>query len=141
MKASYRYAEDGYDVAGRKLPDVPVLWLELAVNGRRLRGPCLVDTGFDGSLYANEDLALLLEGCEPIGRATLYAVGERSIECELFETKARLVTEASQEVLGLGELLIYVPTSPDDLSHEVIVGREVLNKLTLKLDGRMVEVL
>ena len=141
MKASYPYAEDGYDVRGRRLPAIPVLWLELSVASSRLRGPCVIDTGFDGALYANEDLALLLEGVKPVGVASLYAVGEGEIRCELFRVEATLISEDGAPVLELGETTVYVPIYPEALSHEVIAGREILNKLTLKLDGKLVKVL
>jgi len=36
---------------------------------------------------------------------------------------------------------VLVPLSPENLSVEVIVGREILNKLILKLDGKRLEVL
>ncbi len=141
MKASYLYVENGLDLSGRKLPSIPVIWLELRAGGKKFLGPCLMDTGFDGSVYANEDLALLLENCEIIGKTTLYAVGERTVECELFKVNGSLITKKGEKVMGLGDLLVYVPVSPEDLSYEVIVGREIINKLTVKLNGRVVEIL
>jgi len=141
LRVSYPYVEDGYDFKGKRLPAIPVLWLELSTADRRLRGPCLVDTGFDGMLYANDELALLLEGAESIGSETLYTVGGVEVECEVFRVKGVLISEDGAPVLELGELDVFVPTLPENLSYEVIAGRGVLNRLTLKLNGHMLEVL
>lgn len=112
MKASYTYVEDGYDPRGRKLPAIPVLWLELSVPGARLRGPCIIDTGFDGALYASEDLALLLEEAEPEGIDFLYTVGEQEIECEVFRAECLLISGGGEPVAELGEVPVHVPTFP-----------------------------
>ena len=141
MKTRYPYVENGYSIGGRKLPAIPIIWLELLVAGSRLRGPCIVDTGFDGALYANEDLALLLEGAEPVGYDSLYTVEGQEIRCELFKVKSTLISENGEPVLKLGDTTVLVPISPEALSYEVIAGREILNKLTIKLDGKAVEVL
>jgi len=142
LKASYQFVEDGYDRRGAKLPDVPIVWMELQNSSGRFRGPCLVDTGFDGSIYANEELALLLEGSSPIRTDHLYTVGEREIECEVFGLNAHLITpETVRRVMDLGEIDILVPTRAHDLSREAIVGRRILNALVLKLDGKTLEVL
>lgn len=141
MRVSYPYVEDGYDSRGRKLPAIPLLWLELLTDNGRLRGPCLIDTGFDGALYANDELALLLEGIKPTEYELLYAVGGREIECEVFKVKGFLVSESGTSVLELDELNVLVPMLPEDLPYEVIAGRELLNRLALKLNGYTVEVL
>ena len=141
MRVSYPYVEDGYDFKGRRLPAIPVLWLELSTANGRLRGPCLVDTGFDGMLYANDELALLLEGVEPTGYELLYAVGGREVKCEVFKVEGSLISEDGTPVLKLGELNVLVPMLPENLSYEVIAGRGVLNRLTLKLNGQTLEVL
>jgi len=102
----------------------------------------LVDTGFDGALYANEELALLLEGSSPMHKDYLYAIGEREIECEVFGLNAYLIApENARRIMDLEEIEILVPTGADDLSREVIIGRRILNSLVVKLGGRTLEVL
>lgn len=141
MKVSYDYHENGYDVKGRKLPAVPVLWLELSLPSAKLRGPCIIDTGFDGAVYANEKLALLFEGVEPIGIDILYTVGEQEVECEVFKVEGYITSETGEPIVELGEVSVLIPTSPENLSYEVVVGRAILNTLKLKLNGKKVEVL
>jgi len=102
----------------------------------------LVDTGFDGALYANEELALLLEGSSPMRKDYLYAIGGREIECEVFGLNGYLITpEDARRIMDLEKIEILVPTGADDLSREVIIGRRVLNSLVVKLGGRTLEVL
>jgi len=121
---------------------VPILWVELQSLSGRFRGPCLVDTGFDGALYANEELALLLEGSSPMRTDYLYTVGEREIECEVFGLNGYLINrETARRVAGFDKIEILVPTRADDLSREVIIGRGILNALVIKLDGKTLEVL
>jgi len=142
LKASYPFVEDGYDRGGSKLPDVPILWVELENPSGRFRGPCLVDTGFDGAIYANEELALLLEGSSPIRTDYLYTVGEHEIECEVFALNGYLITsETARRVTDLGRIDILIPTRAQELSREVIAGRRILNTLVIKLDGKNLEVL
>ena len=143
MKVEYPYIKNGYDKLGRRLPDVPILWMELVSHrGQRLRGPCLVDTGFDGALYANEDLALNLEGLSPVRTDELYALGGHEIGCEVFSVEGYLTTpEGRDRVCKLGVIEVYVPFTPGELSAEVVVGREVLNRLPLTLDGEKVTIL
>lgn len=142
MKASYPFVEDGYDRGGSKLPDVPILWVEVETPSERFRGPCLVDTGFDGAVYANEDLALLLEGSSPIRKDYLYTVGEHEIECEVFGSKGYLIApETARRVTGLASMDILVPTRVHELSREVIVGRRILNTLVIRLNGKTLDVL
>lgn len=142
MKASYRFAEDGYDRTGSKLPDVPILWVELANPSGRFRGPCLVDTGFDGAIYANEELALLLEASTPIRNDHVYTVGEHEIECEVFCLNGYLTApDSARRVADLGTTEILVPTRVQELSHEAIAGRRIINTLVIKLDGKTLELL
>ena len=143
MKVKYPYIGDGYDKLGKRLPDIPILWMELVSPiGRRLRGPCLIDTGFDGALYANEDLALNLEGLSPTRTDELYALGGHEIKCEVFSVEGYLTTpEGRGRFYKLGVVEVYVPLTPGELSAEVVVGREVVNRLLLTLTGKEVTVL
>ena len=129
------------DHSGERLPDIPVVWLGVEAASKRFEGPCVVDTGFDGALYANEALALLLEGVSAARKAYLYAVGDREIECEIFPLRGYLTNREGKRMLNLGLIEIMVPTRAIDLTDEAIVGRKVLNSLTLKLDGKRLELL
>ena len=71
----------------------------------------------------------------------LYTVSNEEVKCEVFSVKASLVSEEGETILRLGDVRVLVPLSPENLSMEVIVGREILNKLILKLDGKRLEVL
>jgi len=142
LKASYRYTEDGYDRTGSKLPDLPIIWVELANPSGRFRGPCLVDTGFDGAIYANEELALLLEGSSPIRSDYVYTVAEHEIECEVFCLNGHLTApDSTRRVTDLGRTEILVPTKVHALSREAIAGRRIINTLVMKLDGKTLELL
>jgi hypothetical protein len=141
LRVKYSYAGDGHDRLGRKLPDIPVLWVELLLPTKhRIGGPCIIDTGFDGGIFANEDLVLFLEGISPTRTDELYALGGREIRCQVFSVKGRLMTESGERLHDLGAVDIYVPLVPEELSAEVVVGREVLNRLSLGLDGKEVKV-
>jgi hypothetical protein len=118
------------------------MWIGLEGPNGKFEGPCLVDTGFDGALYASEDLALLLESASPTRRDYLYTVGDHEIECEVFPLRAYLVAKEGRRklaMLGLVETL--VPTRPNDLSDVTIIGRKVLNSLVVRLDGKKLDVL
>lgn len=138
LRIEYPYAEDGLDTRGMRLPDIPILWLELQVaRAVRFRGACIVDTGFDAGLYANEDLTLLLEGLAPIREDILHTVGQETITCEVFQAKAFLTPPTvSRRLRSLGTAEIFVPVLPDHLSLEVIVGRGILNRLAIIIDGQ-----
>ncbi|MCD6504797.1 hypothetical protein J7K52_05430 [Candidatus Bathyarchaeota archaeon] len=68
-------------------------------------------------------------------------MGEHEVECEVFKVEGYVTSEAGEPVIKLGEIPVLIPTSPDNLSYEVVVGRAILNRLTLKLNGKMVEIL
>ena len=129
------------DESGKKLPNIPVIWLGLEASSKRFEGPCLVDTGFDGALYASEELALLLEGVSAARKAYLYGVGDHEIECEIFPLRGYVTSREGRRILSLGLIEAMVPTRAIDLTDIAIVGRKVLNSLTLKLDGKRLELL
>lgn len=142
MKTEYEYLQDGLDSRGEKLPDVPILWLELGTKDRRLRGPCLVDTGFDGGLYANADLASFLEGLSPERKVKVYSIDRLGIDCEVFSADGHLIArEGWKKVKRLKSVDVYVPMRPRELSREVIVGREILNEIPMSLDGEKLKIL
>ena len=60
-KIKWNYQTDGYDHSGVKIPDFPILNLLIEKpTGEKISGPAIIDTGFDGSLFANEALTFFL---------------------------------------------------------------------------------
>jgi predicted aspartyl protease len=103
-----------------------------------VRGPALVDTGFDGGIYANLTVASFLEGNKPVAEEVVEASGH-SIRCELFKVSCRLVDGKGSGV-EIGEVEVHVPTEPMDLSGDVLVGRMLLNRLQVSLNGKRLSV-
>lgn len=132
----YDYLEDGISRAGRKIPDVPVMEIMLYDKQRKkgVRGPAIVDTGFDGGVYANLTVAAFLEGCKPLAEEVIEAPGHL-IRCEVFKASCRLVGQLSNGV-EVGEVEVQVPTEPTDLSGDVLIGRILLNRLQMFLNGK-----
>jgi hypothetical protein len=137
---SYPYEKDGILPDGSKVPDIPTI--NLLIVRRDLRkgivGEPIVDTGFDAAIYANLNLVEFLEGASPVGTASLQAAG-RSISCELFDVECHITDQYSKPILPLGMVKAYCPVDPIDLSEDVIVGRAILNRLRLELDGSVVK--
>jgi len=136
----YRYLEDGVTATGSKIPDLPIVNLVLRVTGRNqaLSGPALVDTGFDGGIYANLTIASYLEGLEPGSSERLGTPGH-TIECEVYEASCYFQGPQEKKI-DLGRVNVHIPTDPDDLTENVLVGREVINLLEMRLDGRKLRV-
>ncbi|MEM4444124.1 MAG: hypothetical protein QXJ21_02040 [Thermofilum sp.] len=134
MRISYLYAEDGYTDRGERIPDVPVVYLAVRVGRRRARGPAIIDTGFDGGIYANLEIARMFEGVEPADRVLFENPLYGASEFEVYVAEASLYHGASH--VNLGEVRVYIPTEPELLTGEVLVGREILNSKvkTLALD-------
>ena len=74
-------------------------------------------------------------------KAYLYGVGDHEIECEIFPLRGYVTSREGRRILSLGLLEAMVPTRAIDLTDIAIVGRKVLNSLTLKLDGKRLELL
>lgn len=132
----YDYMEDGISRAGRRIPDVPVMEIILYDKQRKkgVRGPAIVDTGFDGSVYANLTVAAFFEGRKPTAEEIIEAPGHL-IRCEVFKSSCRLV-DLSENGVEVGEIEVHVPTEPTDLSGDVIIGRILLNRLQMSLNGK-----
>ncbi|MFQ6074622.1 MAG: hypothetical protein ACE5Z5_00610 [Candidatus Bathyarchaeia archaeon] len=132
----YEYVEGGVSRAGRKIPDVPVMEIMLYDERRKkgVRGPAIVDTGFDGGVYANLTVATFLEGYKAVAEEVIEAPGHL-IRCEVFRASCRLLYPSGNGV-GVGEVEVHVPTEPMDLSGDVLVGRILLNKLQMSLNGK-----
>lgn len=142
ISAAYPYKKDGLLADGTRIPDIPVVSLLLVRRDlqRGLAGESIVDTGFDGTLYANLDLVEFLEGLRP-KRTISYRAARHEIRCEVFEVECYLTDQMSRPILPLGAVEVSAPLHPDDLSEDVILGRVVMNRLRLELDGRYLKLL
>ena len=140
MRISYFYAEDGYTERGEKIPDIPVVYLLLRFGRYRARGPAIIDTGFDGGVYANIEIARMFEGVEPVDKVLLENPLYGASEFEVYVAEAYLYQGTSN--VYLGKVRVYIPTEPELLTGEVLLGREVLNSrvrvLTLDMQERKV---
>jgi predicted aspartyl protease len=140
---SYPYKADGVLPDGSKVPDIPVIPMLIVRSdrgGRGLAGDSIVDTGFDAGIYANLDLVEFLEGTRPRKTASLQAAG-RSVTCEVFGVECYITDPESKPVVTLGSVEVYCPVDPIDLSEDVIVGRAILNRLRLEMNGRLTKLL
>jgi len=137
---NYRYEVNGLDEDGEKIPDIPVVYLVLETKRGRARGPAVLDTGFDGGIYPNIQVVRILEGLKPVKIKRIENPLYEPVVCEIFKVKASLVHPKLDHTIPLGEVSVYVPVEPEYLSDEVLVGREIINKLKLKLNGTWVNV-
>ena len=138
----YKYKEDGILPDASKLPDAPLLpivFVRRDIKKALIEG-VLIDTGFDSSIFSNIEIANFLKGLKPIGEGELKGAGE-VIECEIYKMETYLATEDFKPVKKLGKIKIHVPVDREDLIDDALIGREILNSLTLKLDGKYTEIL
>ena len=142
MSKSFRYAYevDGLDEEGERIPDIPVVYLVLETSRGRARGPAVLDTGFDGGLYPNIEVVRILRGLKPLTLKRLEHPLYGFVECEVYRVKASIASPDFTRLIPLGEVKVYTPLEPDFLSEEVLLGREVLNTLKIRLDGKWVQV-
>ena len=126
MRVSYGFAEAGYTTHGEKIPEVPIVSLVLRVDRLQARGPAIVDTGFDGGVYANIEIVKLFADTKPsmISEFDIPVYGK--CEFEVFTAQAFLRYKGKD--FEIGEARVYVPTEPEHLTGEVLVGREILNR-------------
>lgn len=131
---SYKYAKDGKTQTNKIIPNIPIMWLRLRTPQRSAVTPAIVDSGFDGGLYSDDKLPTILEEETPIGIETLYSPGSE-VKCEIFKVRAWLIEEkGGKDKIDIGQILIYVPIRVRDLAENIILGREVLNKLDVALE-------
>lgn len=143
MSAStrYQYKDDGILPDGSKIPDIPLINLLFVRRDRRraLTASAIVDTGFDASIYSNIELAELLEGLHPTTTRSLETPGHK-IECEVFTIEGHISDEKHEPRIKLGDVEIYVPTDPADLTPDILIGRQILNRMTINLNGIYLQV-
>ena len=137
----YEYEEGSILPDGSKVPNIPTLKMMLIRKDIKkfIVGDAVIDTGFDYSFYSNIEVSNFLEGLKPVGKIQLKSVKE-PIECEVYEIEASIVTEDLKQIKKLGKIKIDVPMSIENLTGDALVGREILNSLTLKLDGKYTEI-
>ena len=111
-------------------PPAPVLRIQLSAPEEPATAEwllALVDTGSDGTLipatYLNQIEAL------PLGEATIHSVLGQSRVSQMYRVD-----------LHFGQLVLpNVVVIADDQGTEALLGRNVLNKLILLLDGRALQ--
>jgi len=136
----YHYLAAGYTTHGVKIPEIPIIYLALRIGKYIARGPAIIDTGFDGGIYPNVELIKLLRGIKPVEVVEFETPFYGASEFEVYEVNAYLYYK--YRYVDLGKAKIYVPTHPELLIDEVIIGREILNKLKITLNPhyKLVEV-
>jgi len=125
MRVDYHYSEDGHTDRGEKIPDIPVVHLVIKAGRRRAHGPAIIDTGFDGGIYPNMEIVRMFEGVEPTAKVSFENPLYGASEFEVYVAEAFLYHGGRQ--IDLGRVRVYIPTEPELLTSEVLVGREVLN--------------
>ena len=135
MRVGYNYADDGYADRGEKIPDIPIVHLVIRNSRRRAHGPAIIDTGFDGGVYPNMEIVRMFEGVEPTAKTTFENPLYGASEFEVYVAEASLYHGGKE--IDLGRVRIYIPTEPELVTGEVLVGREVLNNKTRMLSMDM----
>jgi len=140
---SYHYVEDGTSLRGSRIPDIPMFYLSIKRGERphEIAGPAIVDTGFDGGLFPNERIIRYFEGIEPDEREEVEAFGQ-VVPVELYTVDAWLVREADgrptkEKLLPLQPLRVFIPTRPELITEEALIGREALNTIAFCLNGKL----
>jgi hypothetical protein len=133
MKLTYAFEEDGYTVHGERIPDIPIVNLAIRIEKCRARGPAIVDTGFDGGLYPNMEITKMFKGKRPTTTIEFENPLYGRSEFEVYV--AEVSYYQGERYVRIGDERIYIPKEPNLISNEVIVGREILNKLkTISLE-------
>jgi len=133
---SFNYREGGTLPDGLKIPNIPTMTLLLVRTDieKAALADGLVDTGFDGAIYSNLELANFLSGMRPTSTTEMESPGHL-IEGEVFEVPTILVTDKAVRRVDLGNSEIFVPLNPSDLTEDIVIGRKILNKFRIMLDG------
>lgn len=138
MSLSYSYYLDGLSSRGVRIEDIPIIRLTLKRKdiSKKATGTAVVDTGFDGGIYPNLILLTFFEGLKPIRVEKLSSAFNEDVECEVYSVEASIVSEDKNLVIDIGEVNVYIPVEPDYIGEEVLIGREIINKLKILLDGK-----
>lgn len=138
MSLSYKYHVDGITSSGQKIEDTPVVRLLLRRRDihKRAVGTAIIDTGFDGGVYPNLQILTFFEGLKPMRIDRLSSVFGEYVECEVYKVEASIISENNKLVIDIGDVNVYIPTEPDYMGEEVLIGREVLNRLDVTLVGK-----
>ena len=126
-------------IKGDETPDIPIVYIALMVSGKRIGGQAILDTGFDGGIYPNRALAKYLPKSSSTGRETLEGV-TGDIECDVFKLYAELFHPNKDTKKKLGTVRIYSPINEENLTQDVVIGREILNSLDVRLNGKTVRI-
>ncbi len=122
---------------GDGLPAIPVIYIALSYGAERVGGPAILDTGFDGGIYPNGFLYESLKDLEFRGKEILKDV-TGTIICNTLEVEAEIFHRETGLTKALGDVVVYLPENPVHRSENVIVGREILNELDIRLnDGKV----
>ena len=127
MIIKYAYLSNGVTEYGYKIPNIPIVYLALRIKKYIARGPAIIDTGFDGGVYPNIEIIKLLKGTKPLRKVEFEHPLLGIEEFEVYQAKGYLYYEG--KYADLGYVNIYVPVEPEFISDEVLIGREILNKL------------
>ncbi len=137
----HKYYENGFDEDGEKIPSIPVLHISIETGRGKATGPAIVDTGFDGGIYPNIPVIRIFRDLKPIKIKRLENPLYGPVSCEIFKAKASIIEFKSKKSIDIGYANVYIPMEPDYVSDEVLIGREVLNKIKLCLNGNWTEVI
>ena len=132
MVLSYSYVRNGYTKYGDKIPNIPVIHLALRIGKYIARGLAIIDTGFDGGIYPNIDIIKLFRGIKPLRIIEFEHPTYGICEFEIYQAETYLYHNG--KYISIGKNNIYIPTEPELITEEVLVGREILNKLKIVLD-------
>ena len=137
----FRYVRDGVDSEGEYIPDIPVIYIYIEGPRGRAWGPAVVDTGFDGGIYPNIEIIKILRGSKPDKVKLIESPLAEPVTCEIYTVKMGLIEANTRKISQLREAKVYVPTEPEYISDEVLIGREILNNYKIILNGETVTIL
>jgi len=125
VRISYYFAEDGYTELGEKIPDIPLVHLIIKVGGKRAHGSAIIDTGFDGGIYPKMEVVKMFEGLKSVTKVFLENPIYGLSEFEVYTAEAFLYR--GESLTSPRDVKVYIPTEPELLTGEVLIGREILN--------------
>lgn len=136
----FKYFADGFDEDGESIPDVPVIYLLVETKVGRAIGPAVIDTGFDGGIYPNISIIRIFRGLKPVKIKRIENPLYGPVSCEIFRARVKIAKVENRNLMDIGPVNIYIPMEPEFISDEVLVGREILNKIKVCLDGVWTEI-